>query len=110
MSLLPGTFNFQMVEGDTFRAVLDVTDSAGDPVSFAGKTVSAQARRTYGASTAVNFGVSVSSNEITLTLTAEQSSSMEGSWVYDVQVVTPGTSTRTILAGVLEVQPEVTRA
>lgn len=110
MSLLPGEFNFRMVEGDTFRAVLTVTDSAGDPVSFAGKTVTAQARRTYGAATAVNFTISVASNEVTMTLSAEQTSGMEGSWVYDVQVLTPGTSTRTILAGILEVQPEVTRA
>lgn len=110
MSLLPGRFPFQMVEGDTFRAVLSVTDSDGDPVDFDGATVTAQARRTFNAPGFVDFAVSVDGNDVTLELTAAQSSVMEGSWVYDVQVFTPGVSTRTILAGTLEVQPEVTRA
>lgn len=109
MSLLPGTFNFQMVEGDTFRSLLTVTDSAGSAVSFVGGTVTAQARRNFEAGSAVAFDVSVDANQITLSLGAATTTGMEGSWVYDVQVATGGTSVRTILRGVLEVQPEVTR-
>jgi hypothetical protein len=107
IDLTPARVDVTVTQGDSLTFILAVKDSDGQPVTLTG-TVLAQARRTFKDDTAVTFTVSTSGNEATLSLTAAQTRTMLGTWVWDCDYVT--SSTTTIAAGELRVTPEVRRA
>jgi hypothetical protein len=107
IDLTPARVDVIVTQGDTLTFQLVVKDSDGQPVDLTG-TVAAQARRTYKDAEAVAFTVTKAGNVATLTLTAAQTRTMLGTWVWDCDYVT--SSTTTIAAGELRVTPEVQRA
>ena len=107
IDLTPARVDVTVTQGDTLTFQLAVKDSAGQPVTLTG-TVLAQARRTFKDPVAVTFAVTVASNVATLSLSAVQTRTMVGTWVWDCDYVT--SSTTTIAAGELRVTPEVRRA
>jgi hypothetical protein len=107
IDLTPTRVDVTVTQGDTLAFQLAVVDSAGDPVTLTG-TVLAQARRTFKDDVAVAFTVTTAGNVATLTLSAAQTKEMLGTWVWDCDYVTSGTTT--IAAGDIRVLPEVRRA
>lgn len=106
IDLTPARVDVTVTEGDTLTFQLAVKDSDGQPVTLTG-TVQAQARRTFKDVTSVPFTVTKSGNVATLTLTAAQTRTMLGTWVWDCDYIT--SSTTTIAAGEIRVLPEVRR-
>jgi hypothetical protein len=107
IDLTPARVDITVTQGDSLTFQLVVKDSDGQPVNLTG-TVLAQARRTFKDDVAVTFGVTTAVNVATLTLSAVQTREMTGTWVWDCDYVTSGTTT--IAAGEIRVLPEVRRA
>lgn len=103
--------NLVIDQGATFSADLDITDENGDTINLAGYTASSQIRKWYTSSKFVEFSTSVNGDIgiITLSLTANQTSSLTaGRYVYDVEITDNVTISR-IVEGIITVNPNVTR-
>ena len=107
IDLTPARVDVVVTQGDSLTFQLVVKDSAGVPVELTG-ALQAQARRTFKDDVAVTFTVTAVQNVATLSLTAAQTVGMSGTWVWDCDYVTSGTTT--IAAGEIRVTPEVRRA
>jgi hypothetical protein len=105
--------NLVIDQGATFSTTITVTDADGVARDLTGYTGDAQIRRHYTSSNSVSFAVSISENtgEITLSLTPEQSGSLEGGtrYVYDLEVTDSSNVVSRILEGIVTVTPSVTR-
>lgn len=103
--------NLVIDQGTTFNTTFDIKDDAGNPIDFTGYTGTAQIRKHYTSSNAVNFTVSAnSSGVITLSLTSNATNGMAaGRYVYDVEMVAPGNTTSRIVEGIVTLTPQVTK-
>lgn len=105
--------NLVIDQGTTYSATLNLTDENGDPLNLSGFTANSQIRKWYTSSNAVAFttSINVSSGEITLFLTSNQTSNLaSGRYVYDVEITETSTNTVSrIVEGIVTVTPEVTR-
>lgn len=105
--------NLVIDQGTTYSATLNLTDENGDPLNLSGFTANSQIRKWYTSSNSVAFttSVNVSSGEITLSLTANQTSNLSsGRYVYDVEITETSTNAISrIVEGIVTVTPEVTR-
>jgi hypothetical protein len=105
--------NLVIDQGTTYSTELDLTDENGDGILLAGYTANAQMRKWYTSSNSVVFSTSVdnSTSSITLSLSANQTSSLAaGRYVYDVTITDTGTNTITrLVEGIVTVTPRVTR-
>jgi hypothetical protein len=104
--------NLVIDQGSTFSTELTLNDEYGDPLNLAGYTANSQIRKWY---TSVNatatFSTSVNtvSGTVSLSLTANQTSSItSGRYVYDVEI-SNGSSVSRIVEGIVTVTPQVTR-
>lgn len=100
--------------GDTLGLKLRLWDDAEktDPTSLVGAGVTAQVRSNPDSEEiTASFTVSVSTNEITLTLFPEQTALLPEDSTYDVQIDwhNDGTTVQTVLAGTLTAEPDVSR-
>ena len=104
--------NLVIDQGTTYTTTLTLTDENGVPLNLAQATASSQIRKTYSSSMAVTFAtaINVQMGEITLSLTANQTSSMTpGRYVYDVELTEYGNTITRVVEGVVTVTPQVTR-
>jgi len=105
--------NLVIDQGTTYSATLNLTDENGDPLNLNGFTANSQIRKWYTSSNSVAFttSINVSSGEITLFLTSNQTSNLaSGRYVYDVEITETSTNTVSrIVEGIVTVTPEVTR-
>jgi hypothetical protein len=104
--------NIYIDQGTTFSFPISVSDQTGDPKDLTGYTVAAQMRRSYYTNTAINFTAAVSTpldGEVTLSLTAVQTSAIKaGRYVYDIEITGEGETLR-VLEGIVVINPEVTK-
>jgi len=105
--------NLVIDQGTTYSATLNLTDENGDPLNLNGFTANSQIRKWYTSSNSVAFttSINVSSGEITLFLTSNQTSNLaSGRYVYDVEITETSTNAISrIVEGIVTVTPEVTR-
>lgn len=104
--------NLVVDQGSTFSADLSLKDENGDPLLLSGYTANSQIRKWY---TSLNptatFTATINtfSAVVTLSLTANQTSSITaGRYVYDVEI-SDGSSISRIVEGIVTVTPQVTR-
>lgn len=105
--------NLVIDQGTTFSMDLNVTNDDGTAKDLTNYSVAAQIRKTYGATTAVDFTTAKvdAEGKITLSLTAAQTSALKaGRFVYDCEITaTSPAETLRIIEGIITVTPEVTR-
>ena len=105
--------NLVIDQGTTFSMDLNVTNDDGTAKDLTNYSVAAQIRKTFGATTAVDFSSRKVNAEgkITLSLTATQTSALKaGRFVYDCEITaTSPAETLRIVEGIITVTPEVTR-
>jgi hypothetical protein len=104
--------NLYIDQGTTYSLSLLVDDQNGDSKDLTDYTVAAQMRKSYYSTTAINFGAEISSpldGEITISLTATNSSAIKaGRYVYDIEI-TGESETLRVLEGIVVINPEVTK-
>lgn len=104
--------NLVIDQGSTYSVNLDLTDENGDVIDLSGYTANSQIRKWYTSSTAAavfTTAVNAASGELTLSLTANQTSNLvAGRYVYDVELDQGGVISR-IVEGIITVTPQVTK-
>lgn len=104
--------NIYIDQGTTFTFTISVSDQNGDLKDLTEFTAAAQMRKSYYTNTAIDFTADVSSpldGEVTISLTAEETSAIKaGRYVYDIEI-TSAEETLRVLEGIVVVNPEVTR-
>jgi hypothetical protein len=104
--------NLYIDQGTTFSLSLLVDDQNGDSKDLTDYTVAAQMRKSYYTATAKNFDAEISSpldGEITISLTAANSSGIKaGRYVYDIEISNDDETLR-VLEGIVVINPEVTK-
>lgn len=104
--------NLYIDQGTTYSLTITVSDQNGDVKDLTDYTVTAQLRKSYYSSTATSFTASASSptdGEITISLTATQTSALKaGRYVYDIEIASDEETLR-VLEGIIVINPEVTR-
>jgi len=106
--------DLEIYQGDTYSAAIAVSNPDGTPANLTGYTAAAQLRRGPADSDPVivaNFSTAVVSPNITISLPSWQTADLSGSYLWDLQITSPGPglATTTILTGRAKVTPEVTR-
>ena len=99
-------------QGSTFRYIVDLTTSVGNPYPLDGFTITSQIRKTYRSATvAGTFSTSVpESGRILLSLTDEQTAAIAaGRYVYDVFIEGGDGQRYRVLEGIVTVTPSVTQ-
>ena len=107
--------NLRIEQGATFSSDITVKDANGDVFDLTGHTATAKMALGYSSTrTRVSFTTAIStptSGVITLSLTADQTNSLEAParYVYDVEILRTSDSTVTrVIEGIITVSPSVT--
>ena len=103
--------NITIDQGTTFSLTIALTNDDGTDKDLSAYTASAQMRKSYYTSTYTAFTTAKvdSEGELTISLTAAQTSDIKsGRYVYDIEIVSD-TETLRILEGIVTVTPEVTK-
>lgn len=104
--------NLVIDQGSTYSVTLDLTDENGDVIDLNGYVANSQIRKWYTSSTpSASFTTSINaaSGELTLSLTANQTSNLvAGRYVYDVEITQSDVVSR-IVEGIVTVTPQVTK-
>lgn len=104
--------NLVIDQGSSYSVTLDLTDENGDVIDLSNYTANSQIRKWYTSSNpAATFSTTVnaSSGELTLSLSANQTSNLvAGRYVYDVELNSGGIISR-IVEGIITVTPQVTK-
>ena len=103
--------NITIDQGTTFSLTIALTNDDGTDKDLSVYTASAQMRKSYYTSTYTAFTTAKvdSEGELTISLTAAQTSDIKsGRYVYDIEIVSD-TETLRILEGIVTVTPEVTK-
>ncbi len=101
-------------QGATFSTTVNVTDAQGNALNLFSYSASSQMRKSYYASSANTLSSIITGNsngEITLSMTAANTSSLSpGRYVYDLKITNSGDGTVTrVVEGTVVVMPSVTR-
>ena len=108
--------NLRIDQGATFTSDVTVTDSNGDAFDLTGYTASAKMAKGY-ASTRTRTSITTTINSdpttgiITLTLTADQTNTLDAParYVYDIEILRTSDSTVTrVIEGIITISPSVT--
>jgi hypothetical protein len=105
------TANLVIDQGTTFTTTINLTNDDGSEKDLTDYTVSSQIRKSYYTSTYTAFSTSKVdlTGEITLSLTATQTSALKaGRYVYDLEITSSEETVR-VIEGIVTVTPEVTR-
>ena len=103
--------NLFIDQGTTFDLVVNLTNADGSDKDLSDYTVAAQMRRSYYTNTYTAFTTSKVdlTGEITLSLTAAQTSAVKaGRYVYDIEISSDDETVR-VLEGIITVTPEATK-
>ena len=113
---MAATANLRIDQGATFTSDVNVADSNGDAFDLTGYTASAKMAKGY-ASTRTRTSITTTINSdpttgiITLTLTADQTNTLDAParYVYDVEITQTSDSTVTrVIEGIITISPSVT--
>jgi len=105
----PARYDIRLVAGDDYQITVRLLDNDGDPVDTSGYTFKAQIRSAplpHG-SLVAEFDVTPVTGGAELVLIADDTESLRGDLVWDVQSESP--DVRTWVTGAVIVMPEVTR-
>lgn len=108
---MASTANIVIDQGTTFSTNLVLTNDDGTNKDLSDYTVSSQIRKSYYTNTYTNFTTAKVDleGEITLSLTATQTSALKaGRYVYDVEISSADETLR-VVEGIVTVTPEVTK-
>lgn len=108
---MASTANIVIDQGTTFSTNLVLTNDDGTNKDLSDYTVSSQIRKSYYTNTYTNFTTAKVDleGEITLSLTATQTSALKaGRYVYDVEISSAAETVR-VIEGIVTVTPEVTK-
>lgn len=108
---MASTANIVIDQGTTFSTTLTLTNDDGTYKDLTDYTVTSQIRKSYYTNTYTDFTTAKVNleGEITLSLTATQTSSLKaGRYVYDVEISSDAETVR-VVEGIVTVTPEVTR-
>jgi len=103
--------NIVIDQGTTFSFSFELTNPDGSEKDLTTYTVNSQLRKSYYTSTSTAFTTDKINltGEITISLTAAETSNLKaGRYVYDVEI-DDGVETIRVLEGIVTVTPEVTR-
>tara|TARA_R110002153_G_scaffold231075_1_gene384333 strand:+ start:280 stop:606 length:327 start_codon:yes stop_codon:yes gene_type:complete len=103
--------NLVIDQGTTFSVTINVAADDGSALDLSDYTVSAQIRKSYHTNTYTAFTTAKVNltGEITLSLTATQTSALKyGRYVYDLEIASSSETVR-VIEGIITVTPEVTR-
>jgi hypothetical protein len=108
--------NLLIDQGTTFSSTITVYNTDDTLFDLTGYTGASQIRKSYSSSSAsatftVSFASDRTTGELTLSLTAAQTASLdEGRYVYDVEVTkTSDSSVTRVIQGIVTVSPNVTK-
>jgi len=102
--------NISIDQGTTFNTIISLTDDSGNPLDLSVYTAESQIRKSYSSSNAVNFNISLSLGEITLSLDSNTSGNLTaGRYVYDVIVTDSSNTITRVVEGIVTVNPSVSR-
>jgi len=102
--------NLYVDQGSSFDANIQVFNGTNEPWDLTGYTANAKIKKSYYSETSTDFiALALSSGVVQLSLTSNQTSSMEqGRYLYDV-VITSGDGKKTrVLEGIVTINPGVT--
>ncbi|OUU24375.1 MAG: hypothetical protein CBB97_11685 [Candidatus Endolissoclinum sp. TMED37] len=103
--------NLLIDQGTTFTLTVDMTNLDGSTKDLTEYTVAAQLRKSYQSNTFTAFTCSHNNTggEITMSLTAAQTTALKpGRYVYDLEA-TSSEETLRVIEGIVTITPEVTR-
>ena len=104
--------NIYIDQGTTVSFTIAVSDQFGDAKDLTDYTAASQMRKSFYTNTAIDFTADVSSpldGEVTISLTAEETSEIKaGRYVYDIEITSSEETVR-VLEGIVVVNPEVTK-
>jgi len=104
--------NIYIDQGTTFSFTIEVSDQYGDAKDLSDYTAASQMRKSFYTNTAIDFTAAITSpldGEVTISLTAEETSEIKaGRYVYDIEVMSDEETIR-VLEGIVVVNPEVTK-
>lgn len=110
---MPCRADLVIYQGDTYAAMVTVTDGSGQPPDLTGYVPQAQIRdgpADTNAQVIVEITASiVAPNFVSLSIPAAQTVALAGQYVWDLQLQSPDGMVQTILAGYALAQREVTR-
>lgn len=107
--------NIVIDQGTTFSTTVEVASANGSALSLAGYSAAAQMRKSYNATNATSFDVTIGSNSqlgvITMSMPANTTQGLTaGRYVYDLEIYSSGnTSVTRVAEGIVTVTPGVTR-
>ena len=109
-------YNFEIEQGATFSRTFTWKDDAGVAINITGYTARLQIRTAFESSSTIlsltsSSGITLggSAGTIVVSVSATDTAALDpGSYVYDLELVNGATVTR-LLAGYVEITPEVTR-
>lgn len=102
--------NLIIDQGTTFSKSIDLKDANNNPLDVTDYESRGQLRKHYLSSNSISFSTSLTEGQLTISLTANQTSSIvSGRHVYDVELINPSGSISRIMEGIITVTPEVTK-
>ena len=103
--------NLVIDQGTTFSLTMQLDNEDGSDKDLTSYAVTSQIRKSYYSNTYTSFTTAKINltGELTISLTAEETSSLKaGRYVYDIEI-SSSTETLRVLEGIITVTPEVTR-
>ena len=104
--------NIVIDQGTDFSATIDLSDATGTPYDLSGYSASAQMRKNYASSTAVDFtvAISIASSQIILSLPKSITNTLTpGRYMYDVEITSDADTTTRVVEGIATITPGITR-
>jgi len=114
----PAEYNFSLYIGQTLKQPFTVwnDEAQTSPYSFTGHTIRSQIRLSYNSTQALTLTTTVVGNTIYLNATPEAmraffviQNAQSAKYYYDVEITKPDLSVWTLVRGVIDVYPEVTK-
>ena len=102
--------NITIDQGTTFNTSVALTDSYGNPLDLSAFTANSQIRKWYTSSSAVNFTVTITEGNISLSMNAASTANLTpGRYVYDVLLTDSQNSVTRVVEGIVTVTPRVSK-
>jgi hypothetical protein len=104
-------YDVRMTQGDTFFEEFILEGAENEPIDILGYEFKSQLRRTADNGLVAEFDILTNPETSTVTrlLEPQITVELEGTYVHDFQWTDPQGRIRTLLAGLFEIEPEVTR-
>jgi hypothetical protein len=111
---MAATINYDMDQGSNFEFTIRANDTNGNAINISsGYTASAQMRKHYSSSTAINFATAITGGTgyISVSMGHTATAAIKpGTYFYDVEIqFNNGASVQRLVQGMITVYPEVTK-